>query len=394
MEGCSEADPSIGVARDIKVIALAQLTFQGTLVTRPRSGEWVLLDEINLATPELLARLSHIFYRQHADVLPPHRSRKHLEMNVCSDDTPIPRHPDFRLLACMNPATDLGKRDLPAAVRSRFTEIYCGDLSDRGEVRQIVVAYLQPLALNVELLEKVVELFFILKTLAETKMVDGVSHKPHYSLRTFTQALKFAVKNPMGKVVRSLYEGFCLSYLTQLSRESQSLMKKTIAEHLFGEAGLKHPDLSLRAPRPTAGRYERIEGYWIACGQLEPVRDEKHILTETVKSNLTEVARAVSAGQVPVLLQGETSIGKTSLITWLARATGNRCVRLNNHEHTDLQDYLGSYQPNEDGKLVFCEGILVDAVRKLLLRLYWIILDELNLAPEMGINNRRRHNCV
>ncbi|XP_055345103.1 midasin-like isoform X2 [Paramacrobiotus metropolitanus] len=340
---------------------------EGTLVTSYRSGEWVLLDEINLATPELLASLSHFIDNTQTSFLLIDRG----------DDMPIRRHPDFRLLACMNPATDLGKRDLPAAIRSRFTEIYCDDLSDRGEVRQIVVAYLQPLALNVELLEKVVELFFILKTLAETKMVDGVSHKPHYSLRTFTQALKFAVKNPMGKVVRSLYEGFCLSYLTQLSRESQSLMKKTIAEHLFGEVRLKHPDLSLRPPRPTAGRYELIEGYWIACGQLEPLVDEKYILTETVKSNLTEVARAVSDGQVPVLLQGETSIGKTSLITWLARATGNRCVRINNHEHTDLQDYLGSYQPNEDGKLVFCEGILVDAVRKG----YWIILDELNLAP-------------
>jgi hypothetical protein len=76
-------------------------------------------------------------------------------------------------------------------------------------------------------------------------------------------------------------------------------------------------------------------------------------------------------------LQGETSIGKTSLITWLAKSTGNQCVRINNHEFTDLQDYIGSYQTNEAGKLVFVEGVLVNAVRKG----FWIILDELNLAP-------------
>lgn len=36
----------------------------------------------------------------------------------------VRRHPDFRLFACMNPATDVGKRDLPPGLRSRFTEIY------------------------------------------------------------------------------------------------------------------------------------------------------------------------------------------------------------------------------------------------------------------------------
>ena len=80
----------------------------------------------------------------------------------------------------------------------------------------------------------------------------------------------------------------------------------------------------------------------------------------------------------PVLLQGETSVGKTSLIQWLAAATGNICLRVNNHEHTDLQEYIGCYIADPDtGRLVFQEGVLVEAMRKG----YWIILDELNLAP-------------
>jgi hypothetical protein len=35
--------------------------------------------------------------------------------------------------------------------------------------------------------------------------------------------------------------------------------------------------------------------------------------------------------------QGPTSSGKTSLVAHLAAATGHRCVRINNHEQTDLQ---------------------------------------------------------
>lgn len=64
-------------------------------------------------------------------------------------------------------------------------------------------------------------------------------------------------------------------------------------------------------------------------------------------------------------------------MTHLARATGHRCVRINNHEQTDLQEYLGSYVADEAGRLVFREGALVTAVRAG----HWVILDELNLAP-------------
>jgi len=62
--------------------------------------------------------------------------------------------------------------------------------------------------------------------------------------------------------------------------------------------------------------------------------------------------------RLPVLLQGETSVGKTSLVKYLARLTGNICHRINNHEHTDIQEYIGCYTASEHtGRLVFCEGV-------------------------------------
>lgn len=61
----------------------------------------------------------------------------------------------------------------------------------------------------------------------------------------------------------------------------------------------------------------------------------------------------------------------------LFRAFPRRFVRINNHEHTDLQEYLGTYVTDGEGKLRFQEGALVEAVR----RGYWVVLDELNLAP-------------
>ena len=57
-----------------------------------------------------------------------------------------------------------------------------------------------------------------------------------------------------------------------------------------------------------------------------------------------------------MLLQGPTSAGKTSLIQYLASQVGKKCVRINNHEHTDLQEYVGMYTADANGQLVFQEG--------------------------------------
>jgi midasin len=86
----------------------------------------------------------------------------------------------------------------------------------------------------------------------------------------------------------------------------------------------------------------------------------------------------VSVSSFAIILEGPTSAGKTSCVQYLAAVTHNKVIRINNHMHTDVQEYLGSYVPDSvTGKLVFQEGVLVEAVRKG----YWVILDELNLAP-------------
>jgi midasin len=68
--------------------------------------------------------------------------------------------------------------------------------------------------------------------------------------------------------------------------------------------------------------------------------------------HLRGLARAVVFRKCPVLLQGPTSCGKTTMVEYLAALTQHKVVRINNHEHTDLSEYLGSYVTNEAGELV------------------------------------------
>nr|XP_045010044.1 midasin isoform X2 [Jaculus jaculus] len=338
---------------------------EGTLAQAIKKGEWILLDEINLAAPETLECLSGLL----------EGSSGSLVLLDRGDTEPLVRHPDFRLFACMNPATDVGKRNLPPGIRNRFTELYIEELESKEDLHILIVDYLKGLSINKNTVQGIINFYTALRKESGTRLVDGTGHRPHYSLRTLCRALRFAASNPCGNIQRSLYEGFCLGFLTQLDRASHPVVQKLICQHIISgnvKSLLKQP-----IPEPKGGRLIQVEGYWISVGDKEPTIDETYVLTPSVKLNLRDIVRVVSAGTHPVLIQGETSVGKTSLIHWLAAATGNHCVRINNHEHTDIQEYIGCYTSGSSGKLVFKEGVLIDAMRKG----YWIVLDELNLAP-------------
>lgn len=51
-------------------------------------------------------------------------------------------------------------------------------------------------------------------------------------------------------------------------------------------------------PEPKGGRLIQVEGYWISMGDKEPTIDETYILTSSVKLNLRDIVRVVSAGCV------------------------------------------------------------------------------------------------
>jgi midasin (ATPase involved in ribosome maturation) len=48
----------------------------------------------------------------------------------CSDKQPIVRHKNFRLFGCMNPASDVGKRDIPIGIRNRFVCLFINKLKN------------------------------------------------------------------------------------------------------------------------------------------------------------------------------------------------------------------------------------------------------------------------
>ncbi|KAI6834575.1 midasin [Hortaea werneckii] len=348
---------------------------EGNIVKAVRNGDWVLLDEINLASPDTLESIT--------DLLDP--SAPSLLLTEAGNIERIEAHPDFRVFAAMNPATDVGKKDLAPGIRSRFTELYVESPDkDIKSLQSIVRSYLRTeAAADAAIAMDVSTLYQRVVALADdNKLVDGAGQKPHFSLRSLTRTLSFSKYiAPQCNIRRALYEGFQMSFLTFLDLESARLVQPLLEQHLFGKRGNVRAELNKALRKPEDGR-QYVQGWpgskhWVRRGREELSDQPHYILTPFIQSNLENLVRASSTRQFPVLIQGPTSSGKTSMIEYLAGRTGHKFVRINNHEHTDLQEYLGTYVSGADGRLQFQEGILVRALREG----HWIVLDELNLAP-------------
>ncbi|PIC35243.1 hypothetical protein B9Z55_014664 [Caenorhabditis nigoni] len=164
-------------------------------------GHWLLVDEINLAPPECLDAI----------------------VNALSAPG---THPNFRLFACMNPATDAGKRRLPPGVRTRFTEFFVSETSDPFQLALIVSAYLP--TVSQPFVENLVKFYISAKQLYPSR----------YSLRTLCRALNFTADNMFGSVDQSVYEAVSMAFLTNLESEEEGVMRSKIQTAFRCEVGV------------------------------------------------------------------------------------------------------------------------------------------------------------
>jgi MoxR-like ATPase len=85
----------------------------GLVVSAMRHGWWVVLDELNLAEPQILERLNSLLEREPSLVLTEHD-------NTVLGPGGVPIHPSFRIFATMNPAEYAGRSALSPAYRDRW----------------------------------------------------------------------------------------------------------------------------------------------------------------------------------------------------------------------------------------------------------------------------------
>lgn len=290
---------------------------EGSLVNAVRNGLWILLDEINLASSDMLESISGLL------------EGESLLLAERGDTVPVPRHPNFRLFACMNPSTNAGRKDLPPGLRNRFSEYFVDECESADDLAEIVLSFIRGDAASTH---RIVQ-FYLNARAAATALRDGAGRAPKYSLRSMIRALEYARSTQAQYgLVRALYDGFCMTFLTQLNVESQAAMLSMIRSSFPPGQAAQVP------PEPPGGGHVRVQHFWIEKGPLEPNPAPRYILTRTITKHLKNLARVVVTRRYPALLQGPTASGKTSMVEYLAKVTGHRFVRINNHEHTDISE--------------------------------------------------------
>ncbi len=285
----------------------------------------------------------------------------------------------------MNPATDAGKKELPPNIRSYFSEIEVPPPdADRETLLAVITQYIGPSAVSDKaVIMDVAEFYTAVKALtANRQIADASNRRPHFNMRTLTRALTFAADIASAySLRRALWEGCMMAFTMALDVPSAELVTNMAQKHVLN--GIRNIRLLLtKEPAPPQSRpladFVKFGPFYLEKGDLAELPTDDYIMTPSVERKLIDLARIISTRMFPVLIEGPTSSGKTSTVEYLAKRTGHRFVRINNHEHTDIQEYLGTYVSDPvSGKLVFKDGLLLQALR----RGDWIVLDELNLAP-------------
>lgn len=112
----------------------------GPLIKAMRDGDILLVDELSLAEDSVLERLNSVLEPGRSITLPEKGGAEVEELTA---------HPNFLILATMNPGGDFGKKELSPALRNRFTEIWIGSVGKANEMESIVAKRMsEPSLLN------------------------------------------------------------------------------------------------------------------------------------------------------------------------------------------------------------------------------------------------------
>lgn len=95
-------------------------------------------------------------------------------MNERGDVEPIARHPNFRIFGCMNPPTDIGKKELPPGIRNRFTEYFVDEMDNFEDLKVVVMAYLKDIAAAPPVAD-VVDFYLAAKELSATSLTGMIN---------------------------------------------------------------------------------------------------------------------------------------------------------------------------------------------------------------------------
>uniref|UniRef100_A0A452YC41 AAA+ ATPase domain-containing protein n=1 Tax=Aegilops tauschii subsp. strangulata TaxID=200361 RepID=A0A452YC41_AEGTS len=294
----------------------------------------------------------------------------------------------------MNPGGDYGKKELSPALRNRFTELWVPAVTDVDELKSIAVERFSKAELSCfgDCIVNFLKWFNHLHTGRMLTIRDLLSWISFINLTEMKLGSQQALIHGLFLV---LLDGLTLGM--NLAKSEATELRRTCMSFILEE-------LRKVEGKPLNSRLNDLKNYgWgdditktdIDCNHPDDFGIAPFYITKghfackqqgflftapTTSKNVLRVLRGMQLPK-PLLLEGSPGVGKTSLIMSLAGFSGHNVVRINLSEQTDMMDLLGSDLPleGENGiEFAWSDGILLQALKNG----SWVLLDELNLAPQ------------
>ncbi|CAF4794749.1 unnamed protein product, partial [Rotaria sp. Silwood1] len=333
----------------------------GKVVDALRNHRWILFDELNLASPEVLQGLTPLFYRGSKQFIIP-------STNESVDTSSI------LIFATMNPATIGGGRSkLPRSISNLFTIVQLEDYKD-DELRIILSDLfridIHQLTIDNEQLSKIFELHKEIKRDVEQGIIGSMGGPYEMNLRDlskFRDVFRGSIRNQMHHYQyinatdnETKDENFDLAEKTKLS--IRKFAQVVYACQFQGQHDFKHVchlikekfeikknlekwenDRSIDAAIPNV---VRIGSIYINTGIEEPNKILSGLIHTKQTIEQLELLATACQSKRAILLEGDICSRKSSLVIELARVTRNHLIVIPLHENFETSDLIGTWLPS------------------------------------------------
>ena len=327
-----------------------------------KSGEWVLLDEMNLASQSVLEGLNACLDHR-GEVFVPELGQTFI------------RHPDFRLFAAQNPHHQGGgRKGLPASFVNRFTVVYADAF--KSEDLLLICRRRFP-SLDEQVIAKAVQFVEQLENEVTNRKRVGANGGPwEFNLRDVSRWLALTSSDQgllQAGTARDFVEYlFSQRFRTSVDRGVVSEIFERVFEGANPRADL-FPSVSTQAFQLGLGLLPRNADA-IPSHQPAALVEQQSRHPRILESLMLCVQQSW-----PVILTGSSGVGKSTLIERLATAVGAPLVTIAVNAETDAMDLVGGYEQFDPHRQTF--RIIEDLEQRLLADVRQALKSNANALP-------------
>lgn len=297
-----------------------------------QKGDWVLLDEMNLASQTVLEGLNAVLDHR-GTVFIPELGRS------------FERHPDFRVFAAQNPLQQGGgRKGLPKSFLNRFTKVYLQEHTPEDLL--MICRQLYPG--DEEIVQKMITFNEIIRDSTMVSRTIGREGSPwEFNLRDLFRWFKLLSSRNGLEASEHPVEYLRLIYTQRFRNEKDRRAVLDAFVRIFG--------VQDDSPRPqatiTPSHYQIGHSLVKRSGSTAVNNSIIHQQLDLAES----VLKCVEMGWL-VILSGESGSGKRGLLKAIADGAGRSLGEFAMHPGVDTSEILGSFEQQDLGRLV--DGVI------------------------------------